>query len=156
MLQAISDYEARAHGLRYDPEEIILTIGATEGLFIGLSTILNPGDEVIIPTPAFGLYESITRLLRGVPVSLPTEKNHFQIDPEALRAVITPKTKAIVLTSPNNPTGCIYTEETLNAVTKCSRTSRFSCSATMCTGSWYIRTATTALPSFRTCGTESS
>ena len=97
MLQAISDYEARAHGLRYDPEEIILTIGATEGLFIGLSTILNPGDEVIIPTPAFGLYESITRLLRGVPVSLPTEKNHFQIDPEALRAVITPKTKAIVL-----------------------------------------------------------
>ena len=116
MLQAISDYEARAHGLRYDPEEIILTIGATEGLFIGLSTILNPGDEVIIPTPAFGLYESITRLLRGVPVSLPTEKNHFQIDPEALRAVITPKTKAIVLTSPNNPTGCIYTEETLNAV----------------------------------------
>ena len=116
MLQAISDYEARAHGLRYDPEEIILTIGATEGLFIGLSTILNPGDEAIIPTPAFGLYESITRLLRGVPVSLPTEKNHFQIDPEALRAVITPKTKAIVLTSPNNPTGCIYTEETLNAV----------------------------------------
>jgi len=116
MLQAISDYEAKAHGLHYDPEEIILTIGATEGLFIGLSTVLNPGDEVIVPTPAFGLYESITRLLRGVPVSLPTEKNRFQIDPEALRAAITPKTKAIILTSPNNPTGCIYTKQTLDAI----------------------------------------
>ncbi|MDO4315316.1 MAG: aminotransferase class I/II-fold pyridoxal phosphate-dependent enzyme [Oscillospiraceae bacterium] len=116
MLEAISKYEEKAHGLKYDPEEIILTIGATEGLFIGLSTILNPGDEVIVPTPAFGLYESITRLLRGVPVSLPTEKNRYQIDPEALKAAITPRTKAIILTSPNNPTGCIYTKETLDAV----------------------------------------
>lgn len=116
LLQAISNYEARAHGLHYDPEEIILTIGATEGLFIGLSTVLNPGDEVIVPTPAFGLYESITRLLRGVPVSLPTEEHGFQIDPQALAAAITPRTKAIILTSPNNPTGCIYTRETLDAI----------------------------------------
>lgn len=116
MLEAISKYEEKAHGLRYDPEEIILTIGATEGLFIGLSTVLNEGDEVIVPTPAFGLYESITRLLRGVPVSLPTEKNRYQIDPEQLKAAITPKTKAIILTSPNNPTGCIYTRETLEAI----------------------------------------
>lgn len=116
MLEAISKFEEKAHGLKYDPEEIILTIGATEGLFIGLSTVLNPGDEVIVPTPAFGLYESITRLLRGVPVSLPTENNRYQIDPEALKAAITDKTKAIVLTSPNNPTGCIYTKETLDAI----------------------------------------
>ena len=116
MLQAISDFEARAHGLHYSPEEIILTIGATESLFLSLSTVLNPGDEVIIPTPAFSLYESITRLCRGVPVALPTEDNAFQIDPEALARAITPKTKAVILTSPNNPTGCIYTQETLNAV----------------------------------------
>jgi len=116
MLEAISKFEERAHGLRYSPDEIILTIGATESLFISLSTVLNPGDEVIIPTPAFSLYESITQLCRGVPVSLPTEDNHFQIDPHALRSAITPKTKAIVLTSPNNPTGCIYTRETLDAV----------------------------------------
>ena len=116
MLEAISKYEEKAHGLKYDPEEIILTIGATEGLFIGLSTVLNPGDEVIVPTPAFGLYESITRLLRGVPVSQPTENNRYQIDPEALKAAITDKTKAIILTSPNNPTGCIYTKETLDAI----------------------------------------
>ncbi len=116
MLEAISKFEERAHGLKYAPEEIILTIGATESLFISLSTVLNPGDEVIIPTPAFSLYESITQLCRGVPVNLPTENNRFQIDPEALRCAITPRTKAIVLTSPNNPTGCIYTRETLDAI----------------------------------------
>ena len=116
MLEAISGFEERVHGLRYSPEEIILTIGATESLFIALSTVLNPGDEVIIPTPAFSLYESITRLCRGVPVFLPTENNRFQIDPEALKKAVTPRTKAIVLTSPNNPTGCIYTRETLDAV----------------------------------------
>ena len=116
MLEALSKFEERAHGLRYSPDEIILTIGATESLFIGLSTVLNPGDEVIIPTPAFSLYESITQLCRGVPVALPTEDHHFQIDPQALEAAITPRTKAIVLTSPNNPTGCIYTRETLDSV----------------------------------------
>ena len=115
-LEAISAYEAREHDLQYSPDEIILTDGATEGLFVTLATILNPGDEVIIPTPAFGLYESITRLFRGVPVALPTEKNRFQIDPEALRAALTAKTKAVILTSPNNPTGCIYTKATLDGV----------------------------------------
>ena len=116
MLEAISKYEAEHHGLHYSPDEIILTIGATEGLYAGLATVLNPGDEVIIPTPAFGLYESIVKLLRGVPVYLPTERSQYQIDPEALKAAITDKTKAIILTSPNNPTGCIYTRKTLDAV----------------------------------------
>ena len=116
MLEAISRFEEREHGLHYSPDEIILTIGATESLHIALATILNPGDEVIIPTPAFSLYESITRLCRGVPVGLPTEENRFQIDPAQLEAAITNKTKAIILTSPNNPTGCIYTKETLDAI----------------------------------------
>ena len=116
MLKAVSEYEAEHHGLHYSPDEIVMTVGATESLFAGFATVLTPGDEVIIPTPAFGLYESIVKLLRGVPVSLPTEKNRFQIDPEALKAAITDKTKAIILTSPNNPTGCIYTKETLDAI----------------------------------------
>ena len=115
-LEAISAYELREHGLHYSPEEIILTDGATEALFVSFATILNPGDEVIIPTPAFGLYESIVRLCRGVPVTIPTQENRFQIAPEALQAAITPKTKAIILTSPNNPTGCIYTKQTLDAI----------------------------------------
>ena len=116
MLEAISKFEEKAHGLHYDPDEIILTIGAPESLHIALATVLNPGDEVIIPTPSFSLYASITRLCRGVPVNLPTEDNHFQVDPEALKAAINEKTKAIILTSPNNPTGCIYTKETLDAI----------------------------------------
>lgn len=115
-LEAISAFEAREHGLHYSPEEIILTDGATEAIFISFATILNPGDEVIIPTPAFGLYESVVRLCRGVPVALPTQDNNFQIDAAALQAAITEKTKAIILTSPNNPTGCIYTAQTLDAV----------------------------------------
>ena len=116
MLKAVSEFEEKHHGLHYSPDEIIMTVGATESLFVAFSTILNPGDEVIIPTPAFGLYESIVQICRGVPVFLPTEKNKFQIDPEALKAAITPKTKAIILTSPNNPTGCIYTKDTLDAI----------------------------------------
>ncbi len=115
-LEAISAFEAREHGLRYGPEEIILTVGATEALFVSFATVLDPGDEVIIPTPAFGLYESIVRLCRGVPVCLPTENDRFQIRPEALAAAITPRTKAIILTSPNNPTGCIYTKQTLDGI----------------------------------------
>lgn len=116
VLEAISKFEAEKSGLSYGPDEIVLTIGATEGLFVSLFAVLNPGDEVIIPTPAFSLYESIARLCRAVPVYLPTEKNAFQIDPAGLAAAITPKTKAVVLTSPNNPTGCIYTKETLDAI----------------------------------------
>ena len=73
----ISKFEAEAHGLHYAPSEVILTVGATEALFASFSTILNPGDEVIIPTPAFGLYEALVQLQGGVPVSLPTEHNHF-------------------------------------------------------------------------------
>ncbi len=115
-LQAISEYEKRAHGLCYSPDEILLTDGATEALFVSMATILNPGDEVIIPTPAFGLYESLVRLNRGVPVALPTEHHRFQIDPAELAAAVNDRTKAVILTSPNNPTGCIYTKQTLDAV----------------------------------------
>ncbi len=115
-LEAISRYEANAHGLKYGPEEILLTVGATQALFITLQTLCNPGDEVIIPTPAFGLYEALVQLCGAEPVFLPTEHNRFQIDPDQLRAALTERTKAVILTSPNNPTGCIYTKETLDAV----------------------------------------
>jgi len=114
--RAIAAFEAERSGLHYSPEEIIVTVGATEALFTALFTILNPGDEVIIPTPAFSLYESITRLCRGVPVALPTEETDFQIDPAALAAALTPRTKALILTSPNNPTGCVYSRRTLEGI----------------------------------------
>lgn len=116
LLEAISKFEAEQHGLHYAPDEIMVTVGATEAISIAFHTLLNPGDEVIIPTPAFGLYEALVRLCRAVPVFLPTEGSGFQIDAGALASVLTPRTKAIVLTSPNNPTGCVYNRETLGAV----------------------------------------
>ena len=113
---AIADFEREQNGMDYAPDEVIVTVGATEALFTALFGILNPGDEVIVPTPAFGLYESIIALCRGTFVPLPTEDNHFQISREMLENAITPRTKAIILNSPNNPTGCIYTPETLQAI----------------------------------------
>ena len=117
---ALSAHMAR-RGLSYSADEVIVTCGATEALFVALTCVMNPGDEVIVPTPAFGLYESIVTLNRGVFVALDTSKTEFQIDDEALRSVASPRTKAIVLTSPNNPTGCAYDEESLAAV------ARFAC-----------------------------
>ena len=116
LLQAVSDFEAREHGLRYSPDEIIITDGATEALYASLRTICNPGDEVIIPTPAFLLYEAIVQLCGAKAVLMPTEENQYQISAEQLENAITDKTKAIVLTSPNNPTGCIYTKRTLDEI----------------------------------------
>ena len=103
-------------------------MGATEALFCALFGILNPGDEVIVPTPAFGLYEAIIKLCRGVCVPLDTRADGFQIRPAALQAALSPRTKAIILTSPNNPTGCIYDHESLTAVYAAA----YSCSATRC------------------------
>ena len=107
MRQAVANKYTKQFGRPYDMDNVMVTIGGVEGIFMALMTILNPGDEVIIPTPAFSLYESITRLCRGVPVALPTEDNAFQIDPEKLKAAITPKTKAIVITYPSNPLGAV-------------------------------------------------
>ena len=114
--QAIADYERDHNGMDYATDEIIVTAGATEALFTALFGVVNPGDEVIVPTPAFVLYEQIVNLCRGVFVPLDTADSAFQIDPARLGALITPKTKAIVLNSPNNPTGCILNRQSLDAV----------------------------------------
>lgn len=114
--EAIAKFEQEKNGYDYTPDEVIVTAGATGALFCALCGILAPGDEVVVPTPAFGLYETIIAISRGVYVPMPTQGDHFQITAERLRAVITEKTKAIILTSPNNPTGCVYSEESLQAV----------------------------------------
>ncbi len=96
--------------------QIIVTIGATGALFTALLGILNAGDEVIIPTPAFPLYESIVTIAGAKPVFLDTKKDNFQITKTALSACISPKTKAIILNSPNNPTGAVLSESSLAVV----------------------------------------
>lgn len=103
-------------GLAYDPGEVIVTDGATEALHATLMAMLDPGNEVIIPTPAFGLYESIVVANHAEAVFLDTEPFDFQIDESALRSLVTPRTKAIVLCSPNNPTGCVLNAASLDAV----------------------------------------
>ncbi len=112
----IAEYERKKNGMDYDADEIIVTAGATEALFVSLLGIINPGDEVIIPIPAFVLYEEIVLLARGVPVFLDTSGNGFQIRRETISSLITDRTKAVILNSPNNPTGCVYDEESLRAV----------------------------------------
>ena len=114
--ERIAAFEAEKNGMDYTPDEVIVTIGATEALFVALFGILNPGDEVIVPTPAFVLYEEIINLCRGVFVPLDTTGDGFQIDPEKLAACITPRTKAIILNTPNNPTGCVYNENSLRVL----------------------------------------
>ena len=106
LLSALSAY-MRGHGLSYDVDELIVTCGATEALSASLLALLNPGDEVIVPVPAFSLYETIVRAAHGTYVPLDTSEYGFQIREEELESVITPRTRAIIITSPNNPTGCI-------------------------------------------------
>ena len=103
-------------GMLCKPEQVLITAGATGALFTALLGILNPGEEVIIPTPAFSLYETITTIAGGKAVALDTKADDFQITAEALARVITPKTKAIILNSPNNPTGTVLSAESLAAV----------------------------------------
>lgn len=114
--EKIAAFERGRSGMDYTPSEVIVTAGATEALFLALFGILNPGDEVIVPTPAFVLYEEIIKLCRGKFIPLDTTADGFQINGEKLEALVTGRTKAILLNSPNNPTGCVYTMESLNAV----------------------------------------
>ena len=113
---AASDFEKRTLGLTYGADEVIMTAGSTEAIFIALLGILNPGDEVIIPIPSIGLYEKVTALAGAVPVLLDTTEDGYQLKADKLTAAITEKTKAVILNSPNNPTGVIYTKETLQGV----------------------------------------
>lgn len=113
--RAIADWESR-RGRPTVPEEVLITVGATQALFTALLGILNPGEEVIIPTPAFSLYETVTLAAGGKPVYLDTSETGFQITPESLSRAVTEKTKAIVLNSPCNPTGTVLRESSLRAV----------------------------------------
>ena len=113
--RSVAEYETR-RGNAVTEDQVLVTIGATQALYTALTGILNPGEEVIIPTPGFVLYESIVLAAGGRPVFLDVSQTDFQITEEALAAVLTPKTKAIVLNSPNNPTGVVLNGESIAAV----------------------------------------
>ncbi len=113
--QAITEHLKKTYGVEYDPKtEAIITIGVSEALYLTMTALLNPGDEVIIPTPCFVSYQAEVILAGGVPVEIPTfVEDGFQVKPERLEAAITPRTKAILLGYPNNPTGAVCTKEVL-------------------------------------------
>jgi len=108
----------RETGVYYNPEtEIQISVGAMEGLFLSLCCLINPGDEVIIPSPHWINYEHMTEMLGGVPVLVDAlEENNFVATSDAIINAITDKTAAIIINSPNNPTGAVYDRMTLEQI----------------------------------------
>jgi aspartate aminotransferase len=114
--EAVAQSLNRRFGTSFTMKNIVMTVGAAGGLNVALKTLLNPGDEVIVMPPYFVDYGNYIRSYDGVLVTAPTRAGDFQPDPEALRRAITPKTKALFVNSPNNPTGVIYSEESIRAM----------------------------------------
>jgi aminotransferase len=116
--QAVAGNLHRLYGVSYDPvEEIIATVGVSEALYLVMTALLDPGDEVIIPTPCFVSYQAEVILAGGVPVEIPSRlEDNFQFDPTRVRAAITPRTKVIFVGYPSNPTGAVATREVLKQV----------------------------------------
>ncbi|WP_299087323.1 aminotransferase [uncultured Metabacillus sp.] len=114
----ISDYLKEKTAIHYDPKtELLVTVGASQALDIALRAIVNPGDEVIVIEPSFVSYASLVSLAGGVPVSIQTSgEMEFKLQPAELEAAITEKTKAIILCSPNNPTGTVLAKEDLERI----------------------------------------
>lgn len=113
--RAVADYETRrCHAVTED--QVLITVGACQALFTALLGILNPGDEVIVPTPAFNLYESIITIAGAKMVPLDISVRDFRIESSDLEAAITHRTKAILINSPNNPSGAILSRESLASV----------------------------------------
>lgn len=108
---ALSRHLQRLYGVSYNPDdEIIITVGVSEALYLTMTAILDPGDEVIIPEPCFVSYAPEVIFAGGVPVTVPTYvEHHFQVTAADIAAAITPQTKAILLGYPNNPTGAVMT-----------------------------------------------
>lgn len=115
--EAVIQKFKRDQGLTYSPSEIIVCTGAKHALYTLFQVLLDEGDEVIIPTPYWVSYPEQVKLAEGAPVFVEgSENNEFKITPEQLEAAITAKTKAVIINSPSNPTGMIYTREELQAL----------------------------------------
>ena len=121
--EELSAYLDRRFALRYDPKkELIVTVGGSEAIDVALRAIIDEGDEVIVPQPAFVCYGPLVSMAGGVPVYVKTEeKDGFKLTPEALSAALSPKTKLLVLPFPNNPTGAVMTREDLEKIAEVLR-----------------------------------
>ena len=112
MRQAVADKYTREFKNQYDMSNVMITIGGVEGILLSLMTILNPGDEVIIPDPTYTCYLGQVMALGGVPVRVPLYEEHgFRLQAEDLEKAITPKTKAVIISYPSNPLGAVLSRE---------------------------------------------
>lgn len=111
--KAICNKLLQENHIEYAPDQIIVCTGAKQALYDAIQVILNPGDEVIIPVPCWVSYAEMVKLADATPVYVSTEPNSFELDLEAIEKAISPKTKAIIINTPNNPTGAVYSEESL-------------------------------------------
>jgi aminotransferase len=118
--QAVARQLEKLYGIAYDPvNEIVLTVGVSEALYLALTALLDPGDEVIIPTPCFVAYQAEVLLAGGVPVEIAGRmEDNFDLNLKALETAITPRSKVLLLGFPNNPTGAVAPRETLLEVAK--------------------------------------
>ena len=118
--QALAAHLERLYGVRYDPvEEMVITVGVSEALYLTMTALLDPDDEVIIPTPCFVSYQPEVILAGGVPVEIPTRmEDNFQVDPDRIRKAITSRTKAIFVAYPSNPTGAVASREVLMEIAR--------------------------------------
>lgn len=118
--QAVAMHLLNLHGVSYDPQtEVLITVGVSEALYLALTSILNPGDEVLVPSPCFVAYPAEVILAGGIPVEIATfAEDGFLPQPEKLECAITSRTKAILIGYPNNPTGAVATREAMMEIAR--------------------------------------
>jgi len=122
LCQAIAEHQRRFYGLDFDPgSEVLVTAGATEGIAAALLALVEPGDEVIAFEPYYDSYAACVALAGGVRVPVTLRPPAFRPDLDALRAAITPRTRLILLNSPHNPTGSVFTRAELAAIAELAR-----------------------------------
>ena len=115
--ESIAQKFKRDNNLDYKPEQIVVSTGGKQAIYQVVQCLVNPGDEVIIPTPFWVSYKEIVRVAEGKPVYVKTSiENDFKVTPQQLEAAITPRTKLIMFSSPSNPTGMLYTKEELKGI----------------------------------------
>lgn len=121
--EAIADYLRKTWRLKYNPaNQILITVGVSEAMDLVMRAILNPGDEVIVPEPCYVSYKPCVVFAGGVAVTIPTTaENGFRVTPEQVEAAITPKTKALLISYPCNPTGATVPRETLESIAKLAK-----------------------------------
>ncbi len=115
--QAIADHMREVNGLPIDAENVMVTTGGQEGLFLAVQALINPGDEILVPDPRYSSYDDAIRRAGGVMVMVPTNREDaFNLEAEAVEAAITPATKALLIVTPSNPTAGIVSEERQRAI----------------------------------------